>query len=152
MIARENPYMKTNNRLMKKFICIGIIALIVSGGSLFAQNFSIVAGDIPDILCRKWEINYAEMGGKKIQRIVGAEMDYQFNKNKTFTISNDDPKETKRGTWYYDSNKKLIRLIINGRIEASIVSLKDGEFVMVDDNDGSAEDPMEIRLYYKPKA
>ena len=145
--------MKINSTLMKKFVCIAFITLIVSGGSLFAQNFSISPENIADFLCKKWEVNYAEMGGKKIQRIIGTEMNYQFNRNKTFTISNDDPKETKRGTWSFDSNKKVIRLYINGRIEANIISLRDTELVMMDDSDNSvADDPMEIKLFYKPKA
>jgi hypothetical protein len=139
---------------MKKLISICIIALTVSSTSLFAQNITIPLDSIQTLLCKKWEVDYAVMGGMKIGRMPGAsEINYEFNKDKTFIMTSNDPKEKKKGTWSYDQKKKLIKLTVDGRSNTSIISLKEGEFVMLaDTKNATPDDPMEIKLVYKPRA
>jgi hypothetical protein len=139
---------------MKKIIATCIIALIVSSTSLFAQNITIPLDSIQGLLCKKWEVDYAVMGGMKIGRMPGAsEISYEFNKDKTFIMTSNDRKEKKKGTWSYDAKEKLIKLTVDGRSNTSIISLKEGEFVMLaDTKSATPDDPMEIKLVYKPSA
>jgi hypothetical protein len=139
---------------MKKFISICIVALTVSSTSSFAQNITIPLDSIQTLLCKKWEVDYALMGGMKIGRMPGAsEINYEFNKDKTFIMTSNDPKEKKKGTWSCDPKKKLIKLTVDGRSNTSIISLKEGEFVMLTDTkNATPDDPMEIKLVYKPRA
>ena len=137
---------------MKKFICICIIALISSTTS-FGQTINMTADSIETLLCRKWEVDYAMMGEMKIGRIPGAtEINYEFNKDKTFIMTSNDSKEKTKGTWTYDLKKKLIRLTVNGKSNTSIISLKDNELIMLaDTKEATPDDPMEIKLVYKIK-
>lgn len=137
---------------MKKLICIGIITLILSNTS-FGQSIKLPLDSITTFLCKKWEVNYAIMGGMKIGRIPGApEINYEFNKDKTFLMTSNDPKDKTKGTWSYDSKKKIIKLTVNGKNNTSIISLKEGELVMLaDTKNATPDDPMEIKLVYKIK-
>ncbi|MBI1782221.1 MAG: hypothetical protein HYR66_12785 [Sphingobacteriales bacterium] len=139
---------------MKKIICLCIIALIASNSSIFGQNINISEDSITTLLCKKWEINYVIMGGMKIERIPGAtEINYEFNKDKTFLMTSDDPKDKTKGTWSFDPKKKIIRLTINGNSKMKIISIKEGELIMLaDTKEATPGDPMEIKLYYKIKA
>ena len=139
---------------MKKIIALCIIALTISGGSLFAQDITIPADSIPSLLCKKWEVDYAIMGGMKIGRMPGAaEINYEFRKDKTFILSGSDPKDSKKGTWSYDPKKKQIKLILDGKPSSIISSLKEGELIMlIDTSKATPDDPMPITMVYKIRA
>ena len=140
---------------MKKFICICVIALIFfSNSALFGQSISMSTDSVETLLCKKWEVDYAMMGGMKIGRIPGAsEINYEFKKDKTLMMTSDDPDDKTKGTWNYDSKKKIIRLIINGKSNTSIISLKEDELIMLaDTKEATPDDPMEIKVVYKIKA
>ena len=136
---------------MKKFICTCIVSIIVSGSSLFAQDITISADSIQTLLCKKWEVDYAVVGGMKIGRMPGAEeINYEFNKDKTFTMSNKDAKEKTKGTWNYDAKKKMIKLTIDGKNRTNVISLNENELVMlVDTTEGAQKDLGPIHIVYK---
>ncbi len=47
------------------------------------------------------------LGNMKIGRMPGAaESNYEFNKDKTFTLTGKDPKDKSKGTWAYDKRVK----------------------------------------------
>lgn len=94
------------------------------------------------------------MGGMKIERIPGAtEINYEFNKDNTFLMTSNDPKDRTKGTWSFDPKKKIIRLTINGNSKMNIISIKEGELIMLaDTKEATPGDPMELKLYYKIKA
>lgn len=136
---------------MKKFLCFCIIALCMSCNIAYAQSNSIPADNIPALLCKKWEPNYAMMGGMKVGKVAGmSEFTFEFNQDHTFSITG---KEKKSGSWKYDPKKKIILLTVDGKPTGSIVSLKGGELVMLTDMGGtnSGED-MDISVVYKVKA
>jgi hypothetical protein len=133
---------------MRKLVCASIVALIVSN-SLFAQDINISVDSIQKLLCKKWEVAYAEMGGMRIGRMPGAEeINYEFKKDKTFILSNKDEKEKKKGNWSYDSKKKLIKLTLDGKNISNVISLKEDELVMAVDTN-TPSDPEPIRMVYK---
>lgn len=136
---------------MKKIICFCIIALITSNLPIFGQSINISEDSITTLLCKKWEVDYVIMGEMKIGRMPGAtEINYEFNKNKTFLMTSDDPKDKTKGTWSYDSKKKLIKLTANGKSNTSIISLKENEFIMLTDTkEATPDDPMELKIVYK---
>jgi hypothetical protein len=136
---------------MKQFICLSIIALICSGNISFGQNINIPADSVTNLLCKKWEMDYAMMAGTKIGKMPGAtESNYEFNKDKTFVLTSNANSTKTKGTWSYDQGKKLIRLTINGRSNVSIISLKDDQLEMlVDTKAATPDDPMPITIIYK---
>ena len=139
---------------MRKTILLGIIGLLCSHQSLFAQNINGSMDSIQTLLCKKWEVNYALMGGMKIGRVPGAtEMNYEFNKDKTFLLTSNGSKDKTKGTWSYDAKKKLIKLTLNGKSNTTITSLKEDELVILTDMKGaSPDDPMELQMVLKVKA
>lgn len=138
---------------MKKISLIVIITLLFSNTKSLGQTINLSADSITTVLCKKWQVDYAIMGGMKIGRIPGAtEINYEFNKDKTFLMTSNDPKDKTKGTWAYDTKKKIIKLIINGKSNTSIISLKEGELMMLaDTKEATPDDPMEIKLVYKIK-
>ncbi|HSC53004.1 MAG TPA: hypothetical protein VLC98_05275 [Phnomibacter sp.] len=136
---------------MKKLIATCVILLTVSGTSLFAQNITTSPDSTQALLCKKWTIDYAEMGGMKIGRIPGTpEMKFEFYKDKTFMASSTDPKEENKGNWHYDPKKKMIKAIIVGGGNFSIISLKEAELVMLPDiKNATPNDPTGIKIFYK---
>jgi hypothetical protein len=139
---------------MKKIICIGLISFLLTSSKSFSQAVDLSTDSVEALLCKKWEVNYALMGERKIGRIPGAtEINYEFKKDKTFLMTSNDPKDNTKGTWAYDAKKKIIKLTINGRNNNNIISLKDEELIMLANmNEGSAGDPMELKIVYKIKA
>ncbi len=138
---------------MKKTICIVVITFLLSHTKSFAQTINLSADSISTFLCKKWEVNYAIMGGMKITQIPGSpEISYEFNRDNTFLMTSNDPKEKDKGTWVYDTKKKTIKLSINGNNNTIIVSLKEGELIMlVDTKEATPDDPMELKIVYKIK-
>jgi hypothetical protein len=139
---------------MKHLICISIIALICSSHTSFSQSINIPADSVTNLLCKKWEMDYVIANGMKIGRMPGAaEMNYEFNKDKTFVLTgNSSGNSTKtKGTWSYDPSKKLIKLTLNGRSNISIISLTNDQFEMlVDTKAATPDDPTPIQMFYKP--
>jgi hypothetical protein len=136
---------------MKTILCLCTIALSMFGNIAYAQRNSIPADNITALLCKKWEANYAMMAGMKVGKVPGmSEFIFEFNQDHTFSITG---KEKKEGSWKYDPKKKIILLTVNGKSTGNIVSLKEGELVMLTDMGGanSGED-MDIIVVYKVKA
>jgi len=108
---------------------------------------------IETLLCKKWEFDYTMMGGMKIVRKPGAaEMNFEFKKDKTVLLTSNNPGDKTKGTWNYDTNKKIIKVTFNGKSNGSIISLKEEEFVMVvDTKEATPDDPMELKVVYKIK-
>jgi hypothetical protein len=138
---------------MKKFICITIISLFLISMNSFSQTINLSADSIATLLCKKWEVDYAMMGNMKIGKIPGAtEINYEFNMDKTFLMTSKDPKDKTKGTWAYDTKKKIIKLTVNGKSNTSIISLKEGELIILaDTKEATPDNPMEIKLVYKIK-
>ena len=89
----------------------------------------------------------------KIERMPGAtEINFEFNKDKTFIKTSNDPKDKAKGTWSYDPQKKLIKIIVNGRNDMNIISLKEAQFIaLFDTKEATPDDLSKIHLVYKLK-
>jgi hypothetical protein len=137
---------------MKRFICLSLIVLILSASPLLAQSVMPSADKIESVLCKKWTINYALIGGMKIGQMPGAaNADYDFKADKTFFIIDEAGGKTK-GSWQYDEKKKVIKLTVNGKNMLNVISLKDTELiVLADTKEATPDDPMELKLVYKIK-
>jgi Lipocalin-like domain (DUF4923) len=138
---------------MKPLICISIIVLICSSHTSFSQSITIPADSVTNLLCKKWEMDYVIANGMKISKMPGAtEMNYEFNKDKTFVLTGNGSTQGK-GTWSYDQSKKLIKLTLNGRSNTNIISLTNDQFEMLlDTKAATPDDPTPIQMFYKPSA
>lgn len=139
---------------MRHLICISIIALICSSHTSFSQSINIPADSVTHLLCKKWEMDYVIDDGMKISRPPGApEMNYEFNKDKTFVFTGNGNSTKVKGTWSYDPGKKLIKLTLNGRSNTSIISLTNDQLEMLMDTKAATpSDPTPIQMFCKPSA
>lgn len=128
-----------------------MITLFCSTSKSFSQSINIPEDSVAKLLCKKWKMDYAMMGGMKIGKMPGAaESNYEFNKDKNFELTSNTNSAKTKGTWSYDQNKKLILLTINGKSNVSVISLKDDELEMlVDTKAATPDDPMKINIFYK---
>lgn len=138
---------------MKKIIFINFILFSISIIKTFGQDITITADSVEKILCnKKWEIEYAMMGNMKIGKIPGAtDLNYEFNKDKTFVVSSNDPKDKSKGSWNFDPKKKSIILKLNGKNNSSIITLNEKMFVLQMNKDESMPTDMQIKVVYKLK-
>ncbi len=136
---------------MKQFTCIFVAALICSTNTSFSQNINLPVDSVTNLLCKKWQMDYAMMGGMKIGKMPGAtESNYEFKKDKTFILTSNNNSPAGKGTWSYDQSKKLIKLTINGKSNVSIISLKADQLeLLADTKDATPDDPMSINIFYK---
>jgi hypothetical protein len=144
-------YYIPNEPFMKKATAVLIILTLLHFTS-FAQIKTPV-DSISTLLCKQWVVDYAMMGNMKIGKPPGTSTpDYQFNENKKVVVSSGQTKDKTTGTWSYDSNKKVIKIIINGKTNGTVVSLTATELIMlIDTKQATPEDEMAIRLVYKLK-
>lgn len=138
---------------MKKIAVQLALGLIFSNFTLFAQDVKIPSDSIETVLCKKWEADYALLGGMKISQMPGAtDMIIEFKNDKTFQITSNNQKESTKGIWNYDSKKKLINLLINGKSNSAIISLNDNVLIMlIDTKEATPDDPMPMKVIYKVK-
>jgi hypothetical protein len=137
---------------MRQLICISILALIGFSNTSFGQNINIPTDSITSLLCKKWIMDYAMMGGTKIGKMPGAtESNFEFFKDKTFVLTSNTTSTKTTGTWSYDQGKKNIKLTIGGRSNLRVISLKDDQLEMLaDTKDATPDDPMPFNIFYKP--
>jgi hypothetical protein len=135
---------------MKRLICL---LAIISSTTLYAQKINLPMDSLQTLLCSKWEASYALMGSMRIDMKPEApKMSFEFKKDKTFILTNDKSPDSSGGTWAYDPNKKLIKLIVSGKSNMSIVSLKADELsLIVDTKAATPDDPTPITLVCKIK-
>ena len=79
------------------------------------------------------------------------EINYEFYKDKTYLLTTNNPKSTKKGTWSYDPKKKIIGLTVpDGKNNASITSLKKGELIILPDTKkATSNDPMKMEIVFR---
>ena len=138
---------------MNKIICASFIYLLLLSTNSFSQTINLSTDSIATLLCKKWEVDYAMMGNMKIRRIPSAtEINFEFYKDKSLLLTSNDSKVKAKGTWAYDTKKKIIKLTVNGNSNSNVISLKEGELIMlVDTKEATPDDPMDIKMVYKIK-
>lgn len=129
----------------------GFAASLLFAATASAQE--VKPDSLTAFLCKKWEINYAIMGGMKIERLpTAAQVNYEFLTDKTFTITGNDGTQKVKGSWTYLPDKKMIKLVSNGKNNTNIVSLKSGEFVLIaNTRSATPDDPMPMKMVFKVK-
>ena len=138
---------------MKYILSVFIITLLSSDYSLFGQSINMPADNVTKLLCKKWQIDYALMNGMKVDMAHGAtQVNYEFDTDGLFYLANNDPNKKSKGTWSYETNKKSIKLTINGTSDTNIISLKENELVMMADTKQATPDaPSDIKLFFRLK-
>jgi len=121
--------------------------------SVYAQDVAGPPDTVKSILCKKWEVSYVMMGSYKIDRLPGADnLIYEFDPKGTFTVSDGKDIQGKNGHWNYIPVKKMVKLTLNGRSNATIISLTGNELIMlVDSKESTPDDPMKMKVVYKVK-
>jgi hypothetical protein len=138
---------------MKKISLLFVVVLLLSNSPSFCQTINLSLDSVKTLLCKKWEMSYALMGEMKIEKRPGAiESSFEFNKDGTFVLMSSKDTKGTNGTWSYDKNMKLIKLLIGGKNNSTIISLKEDEMILLaDTKKATPDDPMEIKVVYKIK-
>ena len=125
--------------------------LIGFGNALHAQTINMPADRLEDLLCKKWVAAYALMGTMRVEPGPGAvQIMYEFKRDNTFLLTNNQQGKTTQGTWNYDSGKGIVVLNANGAKRTSIIALTDTELFMLMDTRGPAPQGMEsMKMVYK---
>jgi hypothetical protein len=136
---------------MKYIFSIFIITLLASDYSLFGQNINMPKDSVTKLLCKKWKVDYAVMNGMNISMANNkTEVNYEFNADGSFYLTNNDPSKKSKGEWTYDANKSSIKLTINGTSDTRIISLKKNELVMTADiKQATPNAPSDIKIVFK---
>ncbi|HLK28056.1 MAG TPA: DUF4923 family protein [Puia sp.] len=136
---------------MKKIAHAFIILFLLCSSKSFCQTIDVQEDSLKNLLCKKWQMDYAMMGGMKINKMPSAaEANFEFKKDGTFIETTNKDSKKINGTWIYDKNKKHIKLTINGKSSLSIISLKEDELTMLaDTKQATPDDPMQLQIVYK---
>lgn len=105
------------------------------------------ADSVKLLFCKQWEMNYILLGGTKIGTTPAQKIYYDFKADNTFLTYDSHGSAKTAGTWSFDSKKKLIVLMINGKHDF-ITSLKAGECIqLVETEKGTPQ----TKIVYKIK-
>src|SRR5687768_9464678 len=110
---------------MRKIFAALILLFITT--PCLAQIEGISNDSIPFYLSKKWK-EKARFLDKQQIAIFGDPMEYEFKDDRSF-IKNYD-KEIKRGSWIYDSDKKVIQLLIGSETNFYVVALTKKELLL----------------------
>ena len=138
---------------MKTIFTLCFITLVIANNQTIAQSKSKshTEDSLTNLICKKWEVDYLMLGDIKMSMLPNAEeINYQFNKDKTLSMSGRDSRGLTKGMWCYDKKKKTIRLTIKGKSNTTILSVNDKELVLLADTKGASDKNLpEVKLVYK---
>jgi hypothetical protein len=124
---------------MKIFMHLCALALLAFQIPANAQNIQQRADSVTTLLCKKWEIDYAMVEGKKVDIPPSTPKVYiEFYKDGTWSFTGDDSSLIEKGTWKYDASKGTIFMLMKGKDRKEIISLTKDQFAT------SADDPPSI--------
>ena len=115
-----------------------------------AQQGKVKTDSLKEWLCKTWEIDYVLAEGMKITGKSGtSDIIYEFKPDGTF-IFNPSAENSEKGSWVYDPEKKLIRLLTNSNKNSRVVSILPNEMVMlINRNRKAAGNGDEMQMVFK---
>jgi hypothetical protein len=136
---------------MKKIVKATIIISLFHCSKAVSQTINLPLDSVKILLCKKWQMDYFLLGSSRAEILPGTpESNYEFEKDGTFIETKSDNSRGDRGTWSYDSGKKLILLIGSRNDSSKITSLKEGELIFLADIVRSAvNNPPTVQIFYK---
>jgi hypothetical protein len=137
---------------MKKFVSFSVLLCFMSSIRCLAQEINLPADSITTLLCKKFEVSYMLVGDAKVEPMPAAKMDFEFRKDKTFSITKSGDKSQTQGNWEYDKAKKMIKLVVNGVNRMKVIDLRvDRLTLKIDTKEATPDDPMEMTMVCKVK-
>lgn len=131
-----------------------LLISVASANKLFGQTINMPLDAVKELLCRKWDFDYAILEGQKMGAAPGAPtMNYEFNKDGTVLVTSAGLKKPLNGTWLFDAGKKLVKVTVNKQTRITITSLKQNELLLqIDTKDVTPDDPTPAIFGYRPRA
>jgi hypothetical protein len=136
----------TNEKSLNVFVF-----LIIHNFSLNAQDINLSKSDLEVVLCKQWKIEYALMGGMKIQQMPGAaDFDLKFKSDGTYDLIQEDG-TIDNGIWVFDSKMKLIVLSIKEKVTSRVKSINENKLILTLVS-GQKEPPglPNMEIHFKP--
>jgi hypothetical protein len=137
---------------MKKFMYICAITFLAFQTNTYAQNIHLPADSVTQLLCKKWQADYAFVQGKRVNMPPSTLKIYlEFHKDGTFSAIGGKPKTIEKGAWEYDAEKGAIFMTIQ-KDRKSIISLTKDQFaILADDQAVNLGDALRTMVYFKVK-
>ena len=137
---------------MKPFILLFLaITEIISSKS---QTVNYAADSLKKILCKTWEMKYAEMGGMRIGAKPGVNMLVLsfHNDNKVVVTGTDTDEKSEQQDWIYNVKGKYVSILKDKKEKMRITDLSgDNMIIKVTDTQNAPADLGDTKFILKPK-
>ena len=137
---------------MKKTLLL--ILLIPIAVSMKSQEITYSTDSLKKILCKTWEMQYAEMGGFRINPKPGVNMlvlEFLSN-NKVKVTGTDTDEKPEQQDWNYNVKGKYVSILKNKKEKMRITDLSsDNMIIMVTDTQNAPTDLGDTKFVLKPK-
>ncbi len=113
-----------------------------------AQSLTQTKEELTQLLCKRWDINYAKIGEMKIEQMPGAsDFDILFDKDGTYEIINADG-EANKGKWTYYPKKQFVQMEINDRQTLRVIDISENKLICTS-TPGTDGPPMNTEIHFK---
>ncbi len=137
---------------MKKILLL--FFLIPAVVSLQSQEVTYSTDSLKKILCKTWEMQYAETGGFRINPKPGVNMlVLEFLPNNKVNVTGTDTNEKpEQQDWNYNVKGKFISILKNKKEKMRITDLSDDNMIIkVTDTQNAPPDLGDTKFVLKPK-
>jgi len=137
---------------MKKKLTTFISILLLTVGTVNAQQIEFDKDSLRAFLSCKWTSDYSLMLGRKVpNRDRLTQITFHFKTDQTFILTSHIGQKKMRGTWNYEPKGKKISLYLNGRPTATILSISDKALTMcLTQQKGLPPGLVGATFFYKP--
>jgi hypothetical protein len=137
---------------MKPFAIL--ILAITATISLKSQTVNYATDSLKKILCKTWEMKYAEFDGMRIGAKPGVNMlALTFRSdNKVIATGTDTNEKPEQQDWIYNVKGKYVSILKNKKEQLRIISLLDNDMIIkVTNTENAPADLGETKFILKPK-
>lgn len=127
----DNIEQRTKHKTYRMGKIIIVVGLII-GINLTAhsQDVTLSEPELSNVLCKRWEIEYAVMNGMKFGQMPGAaDFDINFKSDASYNLISEDGKNDS-GIWTYDKKNKYVELSIKDKITSRIKSISNNKLIL----------------------
>jgi hypothetical protein len=133
---------------MKKLLNLFTLCFFTVTFFCNAQSLTQNKDELTQLLCQRWDIDFAKIGEMRIEQMPGAQdFDVVFYNDGSYEII-DTTSEANKGIWTYYPEKKFIQLEINGRKTLRVIDLYKNKMVC-SSTPGTDGPPMDIEIHFK---
>lgn len=130
--------------MKKVIICVFVCLFSLT---VFGQKVYMSKQKLDKMICKKWDVEFAALGGMKMRDLnEAANFGLLIKDNGTYDLIKSTG-ENKEGHWVYNVNKKFVLLFIENEIYACIKSITNTKMILnLEEEENSALSNLDIHL------